>query len=142
MIFHKDPKVKLLKDVAIFHGCSSDELQFIAKQAADMTYEDGDVLLRAGSAGHEFLVLADGKAEILVGGEHLADASPGAHFGEISLLEQSRRTATVVARGPVRVLAWDDAAFERILAEVPRVRATVHKTAYERMANVEPEQPE
>lgn len=142
MIFHKDPKVKLLKDVAIFHGCSNEDLQFIAKQAAEMTYEDGDVLLRAGSSGHEFLVLADGKAEILVGGEHLADAGPGAHFGEISLLAQSRRTATVVARGPVRVLAWDDVGFKRILAEVPKVRATVNKAAFERMANVEPDQPQ
>jgi len=140
-MFHKDHKVKLLKDVALFQGCSDDDLRFIAKQAAEMTYEDGDMLLRAGSAGHEFLVLAEGKAEILLNGEHLSDAGPGDHFGEISLLEQTRRTATVIARGPVRVLVWDDAGFERILHQVPLVRAKVNKSAFERLANVEADQP-
>lgn len=141
MIFHKDHKVKLLKNVSLFEGCSGDDLQFIAKQSAEMTYEDGDVLLRAGSTGHEFLVLVDGHAEVLMNGEHLSDAGPGDHFGEISLLEQTRRTATVVARGPVKVLAWDDAGFERILHELPVVRAKVNKSAFERLANVEGDKP-
>ena len=137
-MFQRDPKVKVLKSVPLFHGCSSDDLALISKLAAEMTFEDGETLLRAGSSGHEFLLLVEGKADVLVGGQVVSTAGPGQHFGEISLLEQSRRTATVVAQGPVRILAWDDAGFQRILAEVPTVRAEVNKQAFERQANVEP----
>lgn len=141
MRLHRDHKTKLLKGVPLFHGCSDDELTKVAKLAAEVEFGDGDTLLRAGTSGHEFLVLVEGQAEVLMGGEHLAEAGPGAYFGEISLLEQTRRTATVVAKGEVHVLAWDDEGFKRMLAEVPTVRAKVNKQAFERLANVEPDQP-
>lgn len=140
-MFHRDPKVKLLKDVPLFKGCTNDELSQVAKLAAEMTYEAGETLLRAGSWGHEFLLLVEGRADVLVGGNVVSTVGPGQHFGEISLLEESRRTATVVAQGPVKVMAWDDNGFKRILADVPTVRAEVSKQAYERSANREPDQP-
>jgi Cyclic nucleotide-binding domain len=83
--------------------------------------KEGDALMREGEEGGELFLLLDGVVDIEVGGEPVAEIGPGALLGERALLEGGKRTATVVAKTPVRVAvvspdAIDDAALPELAA--------------------------
>jgi CRP-like cAMP-binding protein len=85
------------------------------------TIKEGDALMREGEEGGELFLLLDGVVDIEVGGELVAEIGPGALLGERALLEGGKRTATVVAKTPVRVAvvspdAIDDAALPELAA--------------------------
>ena len=125
--------MKLLEQVPLFQDCSKDERAKAAHLAEELRVEDGHNLVREGTAGHTFLVIVEGEADVLQGGERIGSMGRFEHLGEVSLVAQTRRTATVVARGPVRALAFDEDAFRRLL-DIPSVRSKVGESAIERLA--------
>ena len=72
-------------------------------------------LARQGERGGEFFVLLDGEAEVRRNGRKRATVGPGEFFGEIALVSDRPRTATVTATKPVRVLVITDASFRAVL---------------------------
>lgn len=141
MTFLRNGKVALLEQVPLFDGCSHQDLTYIAKLASELQYDDGALILHQGVAGHEFLVLVEGDADVQIGGKTVNSIHAGDYVGEISLLEQTRRTASVVARGRARALVLDEEGFEKMLAKVPAIRSRVNRGAFERLAGEVPEQP-
>jgi CRP/FNR family transcriptional regulator, cyclic AMP receptor protein len=105
MKLHKDdPKVASLRNLALFAGCSTAELQEIATHADEISLPVGKRLTTEGAIGHEFIVILDGTAEVYKHDELVANLGPGDFVGEIALLTGERRTATVVATTPVVAL--------------------------------------
>lgn len=128
-------KVKLLEQVPLFHGCTDAELARVAKLARELvTYEDGATLVYEGAQGDEFFLLVEGRANVSIQDRDVSSLRPGDYLGEIALLNQSPRTATVVAEGQVRALVFDEQAFATMLDEVPAVRPRVTRTALDRLA--------
>jgi CRP-like cAMP-binding protein len=114
-----------LKSVPFFSNMSKRELAAMAQQTDDLDVPTGKVLAQEGEIGHEFFVIDQGTAEVTRGGEHVADLGPGDFFGEMALLEEDRRTATVTASSPVRVIVMTRQSFRALDRAMPGVHAAV-----------------
>lgn len=126
----QDKKVEALKRTTLFEGLSKKELTALARVTEDLEVPEGKKLCKEGEIGHEFFVIVEGEAEVTRKGKHLATDRGGDFFGEIALLEDSRRTATVTAKTPLRVFVLTGADFRHLLDENPRVeRKVLHALA-------------
>src|SRR4051812_12583355 len=122
----KDAKVELLRGVPLFAACSKRELSRIASLADQIEVPEGQVLTREGEPGSEFFVVVEGQGRVTVGERgRLSPLGPGASFGEMSLLDQGPRTATVQAETDMHLLVLDSRSFSSLLAEVPSVARKV-----------------
>jgi CRP/FNR family transcriptional regulator, cyclic AMP receptor protein len=109
-----------LKSIPLFQQVPEEELRQIAPFAQEVTVERGRHLVREGDFSYDFMAIEEGTAEVLRGGEHVADLGPGDFFGEIGLLEKDRRTATVVAKTDMRLITltgWDLKRMEKTMPE-------------------------
>ncbi len=120
-----------LKSIPLFQTVPDEELRQLAPFANEASVEQGRELVREGDFSYELWAIEEGEAEVLRDGEHLADLGPGDFFGEIGLLEKDLRTATVVARTPMRLITltgWDLKRMERTMPEaVARVRKVLEE---------------
>lgn len=89
---------QMLKKVPLFAGLDDRELQQIASSMRERRYAAGDKLTEEGHGGAGFFVIEEGEADVSVGGDQRASLGPGDYFGEIALLTDSPRTATLTAR--------------------------------------------
>jgi CRP/FNR family cyclic AMP-dependent transcriptional regulator len=118
----KDAKVELLRGVPLFAACSKRELSRIASLADEIEVPEGRVLTREGDPGWECFVVVDGRATITVGDRaRVAPLGSGACFGEMSLLDQGPRSATVEAQTDMHLLVLDARSFSSMLEELPSV---------------------
>jgi CRP/FNR family cyclic AMP-dependent transcriptional regulator len=122
----KNAKVELLGGVPLFSACSKRELSRIASLADEVDVPEGKVLTREGDPGREFFVVVEGQARVMVGDRgRLSPLGPGASFGEMSLLDQGPRSATVEAETDMQLLVLDARSFSSLLNEVPSVARKV-----------------
>ena len=127
-----DPK--RLRDIALFAGLSKGELAQVGQWTTELDLPAGRVLGREGSVAYEFFVIEDGAAKVTIDGEHVTDLGPGDFFGEIGLLERERRTATVTATTPIRVIVMLGSEFRAMEREMPHVAQKVREAIEERLA--------
>lgn len=88
----------MLKKVPLFAGLDNRELQQIADSMRERRFHEGDTVTQEGAGGVGFFVVEDGQADVTVGGETKGSIGPGDYFGEIALINESPRTATITAR--------------------------------------------
>ena len=127
-------KVDLLRTVPLFAHCSKDELGEIARLADEIDLSEGKEMTQQGGRGREFFVLLEGTADVMRDGERLNQLGKGDFFGEIALVSDSPRTATVTATSPVRALVITDRAFRQLLDEQPEIQRKVLVALAERLA--------
>ncbi|HSS80219.1 MAG TPA: cyclic nucleotide-binding domain-containing protein [Gaiellaceae bacterium] len=132
-MLRRNEKVELIKGVPLFADCSRDELEQIAQIADEVDLAEGKELTRLGDPGREFFVLLEGEAEVSKNGENINKLGPGDFFGEIALVEDTPRTATVTATTPVRVLVITDRSFKRLLEKQPEIHRKVLVALVERV---------
>jgi CRP/FNR family transcriptional regulator, cyclic AMP receptor protein len=130
---HKDAKTELLKNVPLFAGCSKSELQRIASLADELDLGDGATLIREGERGREFIVIAEGTVKVTRNGTKLRELGAGDFIGEIALVADVPRTATVTATSPVRLLVVTDRAFRGLLEQMPSIAKKVLQSLGERL---------
>jgi CRP-like cAMP-binding protein len=130
---HKDAKIDLLKNVPLFAGCSKTELQRIASLADELDLGDGATLIREGERGREFIVIAEGTVNVTRNGKQLRELGAGDFIGEIALVADVPRTATVTATSPVRLLVVTDRAFRGLLEQMPSIAKKVLQSLGERL---------
>jgi len=109
--------VTRLGQVPLFSGCSQRDLQTIARVVKDIDHDDGTVIAREGEPGIGLFVIADGTAEVTIGGAKKASLGPGDFFGEIALLDGGPRTATVTATSDVKLLGLTEWVFRGLMQE-------------------------
>lgn len=127
-----------LKDVPFFGGLSKRELATVAQLTDEVDVEAGRVLVREGDSGHEFFVIIDGTAEVLRNDAPIAELGPGEFFGEMALLDEDRRTATVRAISAMKVLVMTRKGFRDVDRSMPQLHAAVVDAIKERRAALEP----
>jgi CRP-like cAMP-binding protein len=130
----RDAKVELLKKVPLFAGCSKSELRELAKTADELDVREGTVLTREGKAGREFFVLISGTAKVTKNGRKVAELGPGDWLGEIALITESPRTATVTATSPVDLLVITDRRFRTVVETMPSIALKVLSSVGERLS--------
>ena len=133
MQLHKNAKVELLKGVPLFAGCSKADLQRIASLADELDLGEGATLIREGERGREFIVVVDGTVQVTRKGKKLRALGAGDFIGEIALVADVPRTATVTATSPVRLLVVTDRAFKSLLDRTPAMATKVLQSLGERL---------
>jgi CRP-like cAMP-binding protein len=130
---HRDRKIELLSHVPLFSGCSKKELRKIAGIADEIDLREGKVLTRQGAPGREFFVLLEGTVDVVRDGKKINELGAGEFFGELALISNIPRTATVTATSPIRALVVVDRDFRRLLKDDVTVAVKVLGTMAERM---------
>jgi CRP/FNR family cyclic AMP-dependent transcriptional regulator len=133
-VLRRNEKVELIKRVPLFSNCSKRELAQIAQLADEIDLREGKEMIREGSRGREFFVLLEGDADVTKNGRSINKLSAGDFFGEIALVSDSPRTATVTATSPVRALVITDRSFRRLLDDSPEIQRKVLVELAERLA--------
>jgi CRP/FNR family transcriptional regulator, cyclic AMP receptor protein len=121
-----------LKSIPLFSSLSDEELESIAPFAEEVQVPEGKPLVKQGQYSYEFMAIEEGRAEVLRDGEHVANLGPGDFFGEIGLLERDLRTATVVAKSPMKIVTltgWD---LKRMEKQVPQAVDEIRRVLQQR----------
>jgi CRP/FNR family transcriptional regulator, cyclic AMP receptor protein len=135
-LFRQDTKVEALRRAPLFEGLSKKELVQLARVSEDMEIPKGTVLCKEGDIGHEFFVIIDGKVEIKRKRKNLGTRGSGDFIGEIALLEEVPRTATVTAKTPLRAFVLTSKDFRYLLDEHPTVERKVLRALAKRVVDL------
>jgi CRP-like cAMP-binding protein len=114
--FSRDPRRDELRRIPIFSELSGRDLDVLARHADPFDVPAGTRLIREGAPGREFFAIADGEVEISKDGQPVACEGDGDYFGEIALLHDVPRTATVTTTKPTRLFVLTDRAFRTFVA--------------------------
>jgi CRP-like cAMP-binding protein len=132
-LFSHDTKADALGRAPLFEGLSRDELKELAKLSEDLEVPEGKVLCREGETAQEFFVIVDGEVDVTQDGERVATLSDGDFFGEIALLEDIPRTATVTAKAPLRFFVLTRQAFWSLIERQPEVERKILRALAKRV---------
>ena len=121
-----------LLDVPLFEGLSAEELDRIANWLEPIEVPSGWYLLNQGSYPEGFFVVLEGTVRVEREGAEVGTIGAKDFFGEIALLEDDRRTATVTSASRVRAAVMDAADFFEMCAEIPLIGQRVSAAAMER----------
>lgn len=126
-----------LKALPIFSGLSDREREQVARWADEVDVKAGKHLVDQGRFSYEFFVIEDGTAEVTQGGQHVADLGPGDFFGEIGLLGDEPRTASVVAASDMTLIVLNDRDFREMARTMPQVADQVREAMAARLKRPE-----
>jgi CRP/FNR family cyclic AMP-dependent transcriptional regulator len=133
VLFSHDTKADALAACPFFAGLSRGELLAVAKVTEDMEVNEGKTLTREGKSGSEFFVIVEGEASVAKEGQEIRRLGSGDFFGEIALLKDTPRTATVTALTPLRFFVLTRQAFRSLLAHQPELEQNVLAALEERV---------
>jgi CRP/FNR family cyclic AMP-dependent transcriptional regulator len=111
-----DDKLGQLTDLALFEGCTPDEIKAIGQLGDGLDVPAGTVLATGGRTVREFVVILEGAAsseDVIFG--------PGSFYGELGLLDGRPHPMTIEAVGPARLLVFGPREFRALLQRVPSV---------------------
>jgi CRP/FNR family cyclic AMP-dependent transcriptional regulator len=89
--------VELLRKVELFEDFSDRELRRLAESFKQSSFSAGETIAEEGKRGVGFFVIAEGTVDFSIGGEKKGTGGPGRYFGEVGLIDDGPRTATVTA---------------------------------------------
>lgn len=120
-------RIDVLRQVPFFEGLSTKVLARIDHHLDEVNVPAGWLLTSQGDSAYEAFIIADGVAEIRVDDEPVRDTEVGELIGEIGLLKNTLRSATVVAKTPMRLLVIDSRETNALLHEDKRVAERVQE---------------
>ena len=131
-------QVDRLRRVPLFAALPVEVLAAIDRELQLERYASGDTIIRQGEAGNKLYLLDRGRVEVIIergsSDYRLNVLSESDYFGEIALLHETPRTATVRALGPVQVLTLDKADFQKLFQQVPDIAQRFGATVERRLA--------
>jgi CRP-like cAMP-binding protein len=134
MMLDKDSKVAAMENVPLFCRLSKGELRRIAQLADEVDLRAGKVLTKEGTRGREFFVLLEGTADVRSNTRLMPALGPGDFFGEIALVTDVPRAATVTTTSPVRALVITDRSFRHLMRNSPAIQGKVLEAVAQRLS--------
>src|SRR5262245_50669184 len=107
--------VSTLSRVPLFAGLSDKDLKRLANSLSERTFPAGHEVAVEGKEGVGFFVIESGEVSVSRGGEHIRKLGPGEYFGEMAVIDQGPRSATVVADTELRCRGMTSWAFKPFL---------------------------
>lgn len=131
-------RVLFLRKVALFADLAPSDLERVARLAEERGYADGELIAAEGELGEDLHIIVDGTIRVIQDREgserELARRTAGDVVGEMSIITQTPRVATLVADGPVRTIRLRHREFESMLRERPTVAMGVMRVLAYRLA--------
>jgi CRP-like cAMP-binding protein len=122
-----------LKGVSLFSGVRNRDLKRLANVMRESRFNEGDQITTEGESGVGFFLIEEGNASVSLHGEIIRTLGPGDHFGEIALIDEGPRSATVTATTDLRcrgMAAWE---FRSFVQEHPEVAWPLLQTLVARL---------
>jgi CRP-like cAMP-binding protein len=134
-------RIVYLKRAALFADLPPADLKRVADIAHEHFYTDGEIIAGQGEPGDEMYIIVAGEVKVVASQgdqaeRELARRKPGDVVGEMSIISQEPRMATLIAAGDVRMLTIEQKQFEGILRERPETRLAVLRVLCERLKEV------
>jgi MFS family permease len=126
-------EIALLRSLPLFSPLGAPALEGLARGLAELQSPAGTAVVREGEPGDRFYVVAEGALEVSAQGRELRTIGRGEGFGEIALLENVPRTATVTARTDTRLYALDKPSFLASVSSHPRAAGEADRLVRERL---------
>jgi HEAT repeat protein len=127
-------RILFLRQVPLFTDLSPPDLKHVAEAATEHLYGDGELIAEIGEPGEEMHVVVSGEIGVVgAAGSEIARRRSGDTVGEMAILSQQPRMATLVAVDAVRTLSLDRRRFERIVLERPQTSLAVMRTLCDRL---------
>ncbi len=123
-----------LAKVPLFAGLDKKHLQQVSSLVTQIDVKEGKDLTREGEHGNEFIIVLEGEAEVSVGGSVVATRGPGDYFGEIALIANRPRTATVTAKTAMKIEVIGRREFQTMLHDNPGIATELLGIAADRLA--------
>ncbi len=131
-----DPEaLNLLRRLPIFAPLSAPAIERILAELTRVEVATGETVIREGEPGDRFYVIAEGRVDVTAGGSHVNEQGVGDYFGEIALLRDVPRTATVTALTSLRLIAVERDVFLEAVTGHPQSRLSAEAVAAERLEN-------
>jgi CRP/FNR family transcriptional regulator, cyclic AMP receptor protein len=133
MIRRMAAPVDILRKVPLFAELGDRELKRLAEHFKERMFPEGSAVTTEGATGIGFFIIGDGSATVSIGGEERTTLGPGDFFGEIALVDEGTRSATIVAATDLLcygLTAWE---FRPFVEEHPQVAWPMLKTLARRL---------
>ena len=122
-----------LRQVPLFADLSDEDLERLGRQMKERRFKEGSEVTTEGAGGAGFFVIVEGNANVSVGGEQRATLGPGDYFGEIALIDEGTRSASIMAATDILsygLTAWE---FRPFVEEHPQVAWALLQTLAKRL---------
>ena len=116
-----------LKAIPLFANLDDHDLQVIATFANETSVSEGDVLVREGDFSYELMAIEEGTAEVHRGDDVVATLGPGDFFGEVGVLKNEMRNATITATSGMRLITLTTWEIKR-MRNMPGVMDKINET--------------
>lgn len=128
----------ILKKIAFLDQLKVNELDELIGALDKRPYQRGEVIIKQGTPGETFFILSSGAAgvyrERFLSSKRIADLGPDTFFGEMALLDNSPRTATVVGDADGELYFLPRETFKKVLLNNPGIASTIRQTSEYRKA--------
>lgn len=128
-----DAPIDALRKVPLFAELDKRELEMLARQLHERRFPEGAEVTKEGAGGAGFFVIAEGNAEVSVGGEKRTTLGPGDYFGEIALIDEGMRSASITAATDLLCYGMTPWEFRPFVEEHPQVAWTFLTTLAKRL---------
>lgn len=132
-----DGKIEALRSVALFADLRQRELEQVAQLVDEVDLPAGQVLMREGETATQMFMIASGEALVERGGLEVARLGPGSHVGELAIVAEGPRTATVTLTEPGHLFVLAHREFHSLMDDVPAVRDCVMNEVARRLRELE-----
>jgi len=131
-----------LKKVPLFESLTLDQLDAVARLAEERDFRPGEVIVNEGDAGGELFLLLEGAVDVFQGREGGAREKLGEivavdYFGEMAVLDDQPRSATIVAREPTRLLALAGTSLKELILQMPDISFEILRVLSARVRSAE-----
>ena len=121
-----------LKRIPLFSDAPDDQLKQVAAFAQTKEVSEGETIIDEGGFSRELLAIEEGTAEVSRDGKKLTDLGPGDVFGEVGMLDDDMRTATVKATSRMKLISLGHFEVKRLKKDAPEVYEAIEKLVEER----------